>query len=92
MAGAKSMAGTEESMAGTEESQFMELGVDGGEADGFSSLSLFRLPDGEGAEAFAPVTLTVTEGEPVVIEGVQSVRAGVALKPLSDNLNPTGNG
>jgi hypothetical protein len=28
----------------------------------------------------------------VVMEGVQSVRTGVALKPLSDNLNPTGNG
>ena len=34
----------------------------------------------------------LAEGEPVVMEGVQSVRAGVALKPLSDNLNPTGNG
>jgi len=28
----------------------------------------------------------------VVMEGVQSVRAGVALKPLSDNLNPADNG
>jgi len=26
------------------------------------------------------------------MEGVQSVRAGVALKPLSDNLNPADNG
>ena len=34
----------------------------------------------------------VAEGEPVVMEGVQSVRAGVALKPLSDNLNPAENG
>ena len=34
----------------------------------------------------------LAEGEPVVMEGVQSVRAGVALKPLSDNLNPTDNG
>ena len=31
----------------------------------------------------------LAQGEPVVMEGVQSVRAGVALKPLSDNLNPT---
>jgi len=34
----------------------------------------------------------LAEGEPVVMEGVQSVRAGVALKPLSDNMNPAGNG
>ena len=34
----------------------------------------------------------LAEGEPVVMEGVQSVRAGVALKPLSDNLNPADNG
>ena len=34
----------------------------------------------------------LAEGEPVVMEGVQSVRAGVALKPLNDNLSPTGNG
>ena len=34
----------------------------------------------------------VTEGEPVVMEGMQSVRAGVVLKPLNDDLNPTDNG
>ena len=34
----------------------------------------------------------LAEGEPVVMEGVQSVRAGVALKPLSDALNPADNG
>ena len=34
----------------------------------------------------------LAEGEPVVMEGVQSVRTGLALKPLSDNLNPADNG
>ncbi len=34
----------------------------------------------------------LSEDEPVVMEGVQSVRAGVALKSLSDNLNPADNG
>ena len=34
----------------------------------------------------------LAEGDPVVMEGVQSVRAGVALKPLSDTLNPADNG
>ena len=34
----------------------------------------------------------LAEGEPVVMEGVQSVRTGLALKSLSGNLNPADNG
>ena len=34
----------------------------------------------------------LAEGEPVVMEGVQSVRTGLPLKLLSDNLNPADNG